>query len=246
MRIHTARLKTIALLIAGLLLVATMQCAARSTAIAAPLCLGGCRVYLPLVERPFPVPQLSDPANGAHVVSLAPLLSWTPQISGTYLLQVSPDPLFSTTTISATNDVHTAQLIQHIPDGNLAPTTTYYWRVGLAEGDSYAFSSVWQFTTPQKNSALLPPRPQMLAPTNGAVLSATEATLSWRNVQNAQYYRVKVYGPDGKLFDAQILSALSTTYHVTGLTPGGTYSWEVKALNQYGWGTYPPRWTFTA
>ena len=94
--------------------------------------------------------------------------------------------------------------------------------------------------------ALLPARPQLLSPPDHTVLPAREVTVSWRGLPNTLYYRIKVYNPDATLFTSAIVAASATSYHIAGLAPGATYSWKVKALNQYGWGTYPTPWSFTA
>lgn len=232
-----ARLR--AALAVGLLLLSQTLPGGQASAAGCP-----CHLYLPLVQPAPPFPRLVAPADGAALGSLAPLLSWTPQISGTYEIQAATDPAFSTLAISATADLRDTQLAQHIPDGNLAELTRYYWRVGVVYHAGLLFAQPWSFTTPAKNNALLPPRPQLLTPPNGGALPATNVTLTWQAVPNAWYYRVKIYDASSRLFDAQILSG--TSYHVGGLTPGATYTWEVKALNQYGWGTYPPPWSFHA
>jgi hypothetical protein len=204
-----------------------------------------CLVYVPIVMVPPPTPELIAPADGAQIVSLAPLLSWTPQITGTYLIQAATDPSFATPAISTTAELLDLQPARHVLDGNLLPTTTYYWRVGLYQASNYLFSPIRRFTTPVKNSAILPPRPELLAPPDQAPLPAREVTVSWRGLPDALYYRVKVQNPDGTLFTSAIIKAPTTTFHVAGLAAGTTYTWKVKALNQYGWGTYPKPRSFT-
>src|SRR5262249_3986912 len=62
-----------------------------------------CTVFLPVVQpTPF-VPLLDEPANGAQIISVAPLLTWTPTISSTYQVQVSETSTFSTTQVNATD-----------------------------------------------------------------------------------------------------------------------------------------------
>ncbi len=214
---------------------------------AAGACSGGpCKLYLPLMSVAPPFPHLSAPPDGAQLQTIAPILSWTPQITGTYQIQAATDPSFTTPTISATTILNNLQTAQHIPDGNLKPATTYYWRVGVLFQGSQRFSSVWRFTTSPKNTALLPAHPPLLAPSNGAHLPAREVALSWQGAPTELYYRVKVYNPDATLFTSAIIAAPSTTYNVAGLAAGTTYTWKVKAFNQYGWGDYSSPWSFTA
>jgi hypothetical protein len=215
-------------------------------AAAATGCNGGaCKLYLPLMAVALPIPQLVAPPNNAQLDTIAPILSWTPLITGTYRIQASTDTSFATTAISATTALGDLQTAQHVMDGNLNPLTTYVWRVGVLFQGSYRFSSIWQFTTPAKNTALLPPHPQLLAPANRSHLPAGEVALSWQAIPNSLYYRVRVYNPDASLFTSAIIAAPATSYHIAGLAAGTTYTWKVKALNQYGWGTYPTAWSFT-
>ena len=212
---------------------------------AAGACGGGpCKLYLPLMSV-APVPRLNAPANDTQLDTIAPIFSWTPVITGTYLIQAGTDPSFTTTEISATTVLHDLQTAQHILDGNLHTQTLYYWHVGVLFNGSYRFSSTWRFTTSPKNTALLPTRPTLLAPSNGAHVPAREATMSWEALPNVWYYRIKVYNPDGTLLTSGIVSASTISYHIAGLAAGTTYTWKVKALNQYGWGTYPTAWSFT-
>lgn len=213
-------------------------------AAAAGACGGSCKLYLPFMSVAPPIPHLSAPSNGAQLDTIAPILTWTPQITGTYQIQAATDASFATPAISATTILPNLQPAQHILDGNLSPTTTYYWRVGVFFQGSQRYSPTWRFTTSAKNYAILPPHPRLLAPSNGALLPAREATVSWAATPNALYYRVKIYNPGGTLFDSAIIAAPTTSYHVAGLAAGTAYTWSAKALNQYGWGTYPSAWSF--
>jgi hypothetical protein len=217
-----------------------------SNATAATGCNGGaCKLYLPFMAAALPIPKLVAPSNNAQLDSIAPILSWTPLITGTYQMQASIDPSFATNAISLTTLISDLQTVQYVVSGNLSPLTTFAWRVGVLFQGSYRFSPVWQFTTSAKDSTLLPPKPQLLAPANGSHLPASEATLSWQAIPDSLYYRVRIYNPDGSLLTTPIIAASATSYHIAGLAAGATYTWKVKALNQHGWGTYPTAWSFT-
>ena len=206
-----------------------------------------CKVYLPLVRGAPVEPRLNDPANGAQIVSLAPILTWAPTISSTYQVQVSSDPSFTTTQVNANNPWHTPlpALAFHITGSNLQPATTYYWRVGVFYQGSYRYSAVWTFRTPTNRPPKAAP-PALAAPPNGTTLPAPDVTLSWQGVPGALFYRVQVRSPGPTSFDSEIVPASTPNYHVQKtLVPGTTYTWRVRTFDQFGWGDYGAEWAFT-
>src|SRR5215467_10374516 len=134
MRSHKDRVKVLVLCVSVLLAHASISRGAGSAPVNTASC-SGCQIYLPVVARPLPIPQLDQPANAAQIGSLAPLLSWTPQITGTYKIQVATSPAFPpapTTEVSTTTTVQNLQPQIHVMDSNLKfGATTYYWRVGV-------------------------------------------------------------------------------------------------------------------
>lgn len=203
-------------------------------------------IYLPLVTSPV-VPSLVAPTDQAQVISLAPLLTWDTPITGTYQIQIAADPTFavpSTFALSETKTLHQGETGSQttLITSNLASKTTFYWRIGRrsAAGDyRYATRS---FTTPAKDSARLPSQVALIAPANQAVLSGTSVTLQWQPALGAIYYRVRTNLASGALFNpgSKDPAAPSSSLEVTGLQPGASYTWKVKALNAYGWGEYSP------
>jgi hypothetical protein len=212
---------------------------------------GPCRVGLPLIVRTA-APDLVAPANGALTISLAPTLSWTPLITGTYLLQVSSDPTFDpaivTPAISDTIKITSFQQFNYLPTGNLDVVTTFYWRVGAPQSQGYAFSQTRSFITPVKNSSLLPKAVQLVSPADHATLPSTDVTLIWQASPGVIEYRVRTYDANNVFYAAgsDDLPGSTNTLSISGLTNGMTYNWKVKALNQYGWGPYSAIHFFTA
>jgi len=206
-----------------------------------------CMIFLPVVQTTPLVPLLDEPANGAQIISVAPLLTWTPTISSTYQVQVSETSTFSTTQVNATDPWFAPLPPQafHITGSNLHPATTYYWRVGVRYEGHYQYTPVWTFRTPPTNPAL-PAPPALVAPADGAHLPAPEVALSWQAVPGALYYRVRIYAPDSSIFDSAIVPASTLSHHVAGLAPSTTYTWRVRTFDQYGWGSYSKPRSFTA
>lgn len=208
------------------------------------------RVYLPLAESHI-VPRLLAPGDHQQVISLAPILSWSPIITGTFRIQVSPDPAFppvNTLPLSETKTLTHVSLQETLISSNLASRTIYYWRVGVKTlAGAYSYAPARTFTTPPKDAALLPPIVPLVAPTNGLTLPGTGVLLQWQGVPNTLYYRVRLFDANGVLFGggSKEVASPSTSLQVSGLQPGMTYTWKVKALSAYGWGNYGGEYHFT-
>jgi len=245
--IDRADLFTVRLLCTLILLALMTIPPAASSGLAATKCgSGGCRTYFPFTAKAPPTPLPVAPVNATQTGSLAPMLSWTQLISGTYLIQVSTDPSFATTVVNTAIRVEDPlpSQVTHVLGNNLGEATLFYWRVGLRLSGGYLFSPTWSFATPTMNSRLLPLPPHLLAPPNHTTLVAQQTTLSWAAVPSALYYRIRVENLDGTIFALEFRDASATTLPITGLAAATTYTWRVKVLNQYGWGNYQTQWDF--
>jgi fibronectin type 3 domain-containing protein len=114
-------------------------------------------------------------------------------------------------------------------DTALSPGNTYFYEVQAtnAAGNS-PFSNVFQATTPT------PPAP----PTNlkATSITTTEVDISWANVAtNATGIKIlKQLGNNSSQIVAAGLAPTTTSFQITGLTPGSPYTFEVDALNSNG------------
>jgi fibronectin type 3 domain-containing protein len=114
-------------------------------------------------------------------------------------------------------------------DTSLSPGETVYYEVRAtnAAGDS-AFSNVFKATT------AIPPAP----PTNvqATKITTTEVDLSWTNVAtNATGIKILAQlGNNTARVVATGLAPTTTSFNVTGLTPGSPYLFEIDALNSSG------------
>src|SRR5262245_54576557 len=87
-------------------LLAIAHASARPAGVVNSECVGGsCFLYLALIARAPPMPLLVSPSAGAQLGSIAPVLSWTTPVTGTYHVQVATDPSFATTVVSATETI---------------------------------------------------------------------------------------------------------------------------------------------
>ncbi len=124
--------------------------------------------------------------------------------------------------------------------GPLAPGVTYYWNVRAINNNgtaaqyvTYANSNinqVWNFATLPRPGAF-----NKLQPANGSAPS--NATLSWAPSVDAAGYRVCLNTSPSPCVGAGggfTIDTANTTYNASGLTPGVTYFWHVRAYNASG------------
>jgi hypothetical protein len=233
-------------LLLTLLSIASAFGSPRPAPLAATACVeGSCPVFLPMATFSM-APSLIAPTSGALQISLAPVLSWTPLIPGKHLIQVSTDPGFSPEIPLPINSTKTVDddpfpsRIDTQPTSNLKPLTTYFWRVGAPSEGGYAFSAVQSFTTPDKDSNLLPKEPVLRDPVDFEKLAINRVLLKWQSVPDALLYRISMVDANDESFDLEAtkLPGTETTLWVNDLAHNMTYHWRVKVLNKYGWSSY--------
>jgi hypothetical protein len=235
----------------SLLSFASALAAPRSAASSDPACeAGGCKIYLSLMTVST-IPQQLAPVDGFVSSSLAPALLWSPITQGKHQIQVSSDPQFipgSTMPVSVTKTIR-----QPIPTqvatsitSNLKASTVFYWRVGAPSTSGYIYSPVRTFTTPAKSSGTLPGTTTILAPKNYALIEGGKVAMQWKAIPGAIAYRIRLYDKDGNTVSegSDELGGTANTLLVEGIPPG-TYSWKVKCLNAFGWGSYSKESFFT-
>jgi fibronectin type 3 domain-containing protein len=152
-------------------------------------------------------------------------ISWTNNANNatSFLIDRSTDGVNFTQIASVSSTVTTYH------DTTLSPGNTYYYEVAAsnAAGNS-AFSNVFSAAT------VTPPAP----PTNltATNITTTEVDLSWTNVAtNATGIKIlKQLGSNSSQVIVSGLSPTTTSYDITGLTPGSPYIFEVDALNSNG------------
>ena len=119
----------------------------------------------------------------------------------------------------------------------LAPNTTYYWKViAMDSHGDRSQSDVWRFTTGSALSNLPPAVPQLSSPAHQAVNVSLEPSLTWQAVAD----------PDGDVIaydlftgthpDSLLLTVEKTqeTSHTMALRSGTAYYWQTVAYDGKG------------
>lgn len=120
-------------------------------------------------------------------------------------------------------------------DTGLTPNTTYYYRV--CAYNSYGASSYSnEANAITKKELAIPAKPTNLF---ASASSSTEIRLSWTDASdNEDGFKIERKTSGGSFTEIKILTADSTTYTDTGLTPDTTYYYRIRAYNAAGYSDY--------
>jgi hypothetical protein len=185
-------------------------------------------------------PSLAFPTNGAVHIKPDTALTWQPSVgAASYRVQVGTDSNFIS---SSAIDTSVSSSTSCSLGKKLKYNTLYYWRVQAANSNgSSSWSEVWSFTT-----GVQPPLPpQLVAPSNGVLVTLATQTLTWSKSAAATSYEIQV-GIDSSFTPPlwQERTAPDTFLTVIGLIHGTTYYWRVKASNEAGTSLWSSVWSF--
>jgi hypothetical protein len=130
---------------------------------------------------------------------------------------------------------------------NLAPATTYYWKVWLRCGEIESpHSVVWSFTT--GSDGIILPAPILLAPADGSEIWSDDlpVILQWSEVTGAQEYKVVLTKWDAGSWYIDWSTIVTETKAIipNQLTQNSSYQWWVQPINNYAIGTKSLGWMF--
>ena len=190
------------------------------------------------------IPTLFAPANSATLDTLNPLFRWDAggdEGATSLRLELATGPEFGESVVwwgafapQGADEWHYL--------GNLEPGTMYRWRAGLVCGGTPGpWSEVWRFTT--GSGGTIPHAPALVAPANGAVITALPVTLRWEAVSSAEEYEVCWI----KMGSGAFCASTSNTQFTMDMRadPEGVYLWWVTASNHYSVGDTSDQWQFT-
>jgi predicted phage tail protein len=188
-------------------------------------------------------PTLVAPAQAATGVTIPVLLSWNaPGTSSyTYALQVSRNETF--TDLAYAPESLTAAMASV---SGLALGTRYWWRVRAYTDAGYSPWSTVRYFTTITAAALSPAAPKLLAPSSGSTNLPVNLQFSWNAAARATNYTLQA--ATNQAFTEGLITrtpVTATLLGVSGLQPGKTYFWRVKAFNASGESAWSAAWTFT-
>ena len=183
----------------------------------------------------------TSPSNAAAGTATSLTLSWAASsgaTSYTYCLVPQGSPACSTWTSAGT--------ATSVAVTGLSAGVTYTWQVRALNATGTTGGNVstwWTFTT----AAGAPGAFNKISPANAASGAATSLTLSWTASSGAASYTYCVVPQGSPACSTWPSAGTATSVAVTGLSPGVTYTWQVRAINSAGTtgGNASTWWTFT-
>jgi predicted outer membrane repeat protein len=191
--------------------------------------------------EPLPFSKVA-PANDAGDQSLNPTLSWDAgaRAAGYEYCYYSTNPSDCAGPWTSTNEATFATI------SGLDTSTTYFWQVRSVNpgGTTFANSETWwSFTTVPDAPAAF----GKIGPLDGALALPTSLSLSWEASASAAAYEYCFDLTDDHACSTWTEHGASTSAALSGLTPGVSYFWQVRAVNSGG-ATYADGetwWSFT-
>lgn len=187
----------------------------------------------------LPPPILISPQSNSVNVHLPVSLLWhRAQGAAKYILEISTDPLFTTSAFADSSVTDTFKIVS-----TLNSNTKYYWRLKSVTGTSISVNSaIWNFTT----IAGVPQAPVLIAPQNNSTGIPTTTLFLWNSIPSILKYRFQV--STDSLFATFFIndSTLTDTFKIViGLSANTKYYWRVNATNISGTGNWSTVFNFT-
>jgi len=197
-------------------------------------------------NQTFLVCYPSYPILGA-TVDAHPTFYWYTNVYAPILyfrLEIDDDPNFGSVDLTVNNIPSTSYTLTSSDLTTLNPTLggTYYWRVrgGFAPSSFGSPSTPASFVYPTSvNTTATVPVPTLTSPVSGSVVFVTNPTLMWSLTHSNPLQFKVIYSTDPSTTAGVLNNPIvpiastpwinSTSFVLTGLTPGATYYWQVKA-----------------
>jgi hypothetical protein len=188
----------------------------------------------------------SSPANGAATQPTNPTLSWEAS-SNVAWYQYCINTTASCTAPSSW--IYTYGRTSVALSG-LTPGATYYWQVRARNSTGITYANGDSTTWFSFIVASAPGAFNKSIPANGAANQPTSFTLSWGASSNVSWYQYCISTIASCIAPSPwIYTYTNTSVSISGLTPGATYYWQVRARNSkgitYADGDSTGWWSFT-
>jgi hypothetical protein len=186
----------------------------------------------------FDAPMLVWPMDFSMGIPTSPTFRWSRVPDApSYILQISKSFDFDSVIVEQKVADSTTLRVR-----GLADSTTYYWRVAVADsGSTGPYSMIWRFMTGLgKFEAPVP-----VWPMNGSRGISTSPMLTWSRIPDAVMYQIQLstsFDFDTLVVEYKVQD--STSFRVKGLADSTMYYWRVAAADSGGAGPYSMVWSF--
>lgn len=196
-------------------------------------------------------PTLISPANGSNPDTLIPTFQWDngnpSQVTEVNLLLLLHPDDFPNDWVYWVTSYDSSFNEERYDVKNLAPATTYYWKVWLkcAEIES-PHSEMWSFTT--GSDGIILPAPTLISPADGSEIWSKDlpVTLRWSELTGAAEYKVTLMKWNAGYWVVDWSTIVTGTEAIipNQLTQNSSYKWSVQPINNYALGAKSAEWTF--
>jgi hypothetical protein len=196
-------------------------------------------------------PTLISPSNDSNPNTLIPTFRWdngnVSEITEVHLLLLLHEDDFPDHWVYWVTAYDGSFDEERYDETNLAPATTYYWKVWQRCGEIESpHSELWSFTTGSADLVL--PAPVLLSPADESEIWSEDlpVILQWSAVTGAEDYKIEIAKwVSGSWYRVWSTIVTETEYTIPfSLVQNSYYQWWVQPINDYALGNTSSAWMF--
>ncbi len=197
-------------------------------------------------------PTLISPSNGSNPNTLIPTFQWNngnvSEVTEVNLLLLLHEDDFPNDWVYWATSYDSSFDEERYDVTNLAPATTYYWKVWLKCGEIESpHSEMRSFTT--GSDGIILPAPVLISPADGSEIWSDDlpVILQWSAVTGAEEYKVVLMKWNAGIW-YRVWSTIVTETEANipdPLTQNSDYKWWIQPINDYAIGIRSAEWGFT-